>query len=69
MWFIPLVSNVCDDVTCPPGKQCVLDADNRPDCVCGRRFCYLLYAPVCGSDGNTQTSVSFVWQRVIPTGT
>jgi len=67
-WSILLGSNGCDGFTCPAGKSCQLDADNRPGCVCNE-ICYLVYSPVCGSDGKTYSNDCFLGVQACKTNT
>uniref|UniRef100_T1JIN0 Kazal-like domain-containing protein n=1 Tax=Strigamia maritima TaxID=126957 RepID=T1JIN0_STRMM len=50
-WDSKETEDPCEDVYCGHGRECQLDGNGQPQCVC-QRYCKKHKKMVCGSDGN-----------------
>ena len=52
LFFLLRTEDPCSTKQCPFYSECTLDENREAQCTCVQR-CSLIFAPVCGSDGET----------------
>ena len=55
--------DLCSNVTCPKGQECVLNSDLEPNCICAS-YCIDTYDPICGHDSITYNNTCQFFREV-----
>ena len=53
----------CSNVTCLKGRECVVNSDYEPNCICAS-YCIDTYDPICGHDSITYNNTCQFFREV-----